>query len=69
MEIADIITYVIGIVIAAGGVALAKYVYFKRKLHVIRELIDELDNALYDDKITEEEYRQLWQRFKALIEA
>jgi hypothetical protein len=40
---------------------------FKRKLRTIREAIDTLDDALYDDKITEDEYRAIWEKFKKII--
>ena len=43
------------------------YLYFKRKLSQIRVFIDALDDALYDDNITEEEFRRIWKSLKELI--
>jgi len=41
---------------------------FKGKLRAVRELVDELDEALRDDRVTEEEWRRLWEKLKALVE-
>jgi len=40
----------------------------KSKLRAVRELVDELDEALRDDRVTEEEWRRLWEKLKALVE-
>ena len=67
MDTAELINAIVAIIIAAGGSSLATYIVFKHKLRAFRELIDELDDALYDNKVTEEEFRRLWEKFKALI--
>jgi len=62
---------VISVVVTFAVVLLASWRYwgrFKAKLKAIREFIDELDDALYDDKISEEEYRKLWEKFKKIVE-
>ncbi|MEM2697957.1 MAG: hypothetical protein QXF17_01410 [Ignisphaera sp.] len=63
----DVLTAIISLLIAIGGTAASMYFYFKSKLHAFRKFVDELDDALYDDKISEDEFRSLWERFKALI--
>jgi hypothetical protein len=50
-----------------GGVA--GYLVIKRKLHAIRELVVALDDALQDDKITEEECVRIWIAIKELVGA
>ena len=63
----EVITAIIAVVggITASAVAWAK---FKTKFSEIRKFIDTLDDALYDNKVTENEYRELWESFKAVIE-
>jgi hypothetical protein len=34
---------------------------------MVRQFIDTLDDALYDDRISEDEFRSLWSRFKAMF--
>lgn len=55
------------IISTVAAAAFVYYIRFKRKLKAFREFIDLLDDALYDDRITEEEYRALWDKFKRLI--
>ncbi|MEM4321094.1 MAG: hypothetical protein QW475_04565 [Candidatus Nitrosocaldus sp.] len=55
------------IISTAVAASFVYYIRFKRKLKAFREFIDLLDDALYDDRITEEEYRALWDKFKRLI--
>ena len=62
---------VVGAIVTAAVTLLASWRYWTRlktKLTAIREFIDTLDDALKDDKVTEEEYRQLWEKFKKLSE-
>jgi oligoendopeptidase F len=40
---------------------------FKSKLHDVRQFIDTLDDALYDDKVTEQEYRAIWELFQKIV--
>jgi hypothetical protein len=63
----ETISIVITAVVSVLATFFTQYALFKRKLHTIREFIDELDNDLYDDKVTEEEYRALWEKFKAIF--
>ncbi len=63
----EVITAILAIV---GGIAAsaAAYARFKAKLKQIREFIDTLDDALYDNEISEKEYRGVWESFKAIFE-
>jgi hypothetical protein len=52
----------LGIAVAGG--------YFlgaKRKIHQVRVLLDEVDDAIQDDRVTEEEFRRIWNRTRNLI--
>lgn len=46
-----------------------RYQKAKKILKAIREMVDHVDEAVYDDKITEEEFRGAWEHLKGLIEA
>jgi CRISPR/Cas system CSM-associated protein Csm2 small subunit len=58
-----------------GAVALGYFVndirYKKGKkiLAELRKLVDHVDDSVYDDKISEEEFRQGWERLKGLFDA
>lgn len=64
---AELVTAVIAIV-SAIGVSLVVWNKFKYKLGEIRKFIDTLDDALYDNKVTEKEYQEIWESFKTIIE-
>jgi hypothetical protein len=48
-------------------VAALKWRYIKAKLSALREFIDALDEALKDDRISEEEFNRLFDLFKKLF--
>ena len=58
-----IITVGIGILAGAGGY----YLIAKNKLHQFRHFIDSIDNAVIDDAVTEEEFREVYDTAKELI--
>ena len=45
------------------------YVKFKASLDAFTQLMQEVNIALYDDKVTEEEFRKVWERAKGFYEA
>ena len=49
------------------GVGIGVYVVFKYRLRAIRKFIDSVDDALYDDKVSELEFRAIWANGKAVI--
>jgi hypothetical protein len=64
---AELITAIIAVV-SAIGVSLAAWKTFKEKLSQIRKFVDTLDDALYDNEVTEKEYQQIWEKFVSVIE-
>jgi hypothetical protein len=68
----DVIYSILGIV---GAVALGyivndmRYKKGKAILAEMRKLFDHVDDAVYDDKITEEEFRQGWEKLKGVYAA
>jgi hypothetical protein len=63
----ETISIIITAIISVLATFFTQYVLFKRKLHTIREFIDTLDDALKDDTVTEQEYRELWEKFKTIF--
>lgn len=60
-------TWITITIMAIIASSVATWYRFKRKIKALREFIVELDEAIKDDKVTEEEFRRIWQRFKDLI--
>jgi uncharacterized membrane protein len=70
MDIISVISSILSwlpLVITSVSTYSVCYILFKRKLKEVREAIDVLDDALQDDKISEEEFREIWSKFKAII--
>ncbi len=39
----------------------------KNKLNMVRKLLDDVDDAVRDDNITEDEFRKIWTDFAAVV--
>ncbi len=72
MEYTEIINLAIPILSFAVGWVARYYAYIyansKKKIRSIRELVDNVDDALYDDKVNEEEFRKIFESAKAVIQ-
>lgn len=44
------------------------YANSKKKIRSMRQLIDNVDDALYDDKVNEEEFQKIFESAKAVIQ-
>jgi hypothetical protein len=44
------------------------YANSKKKIRSIRQLIDNVDDALYDDKVNDEEFQKIFESAKAVIQ-
>lgn len=64
--IATVITFVIGLIVG-NAVYKVKYMLIKSKIRALRQLIDAIDNALADDKVTKEEVKEIVDRCKGLL--
>ena len=62
-------TIIITVLPMLGGllVAVKKWFNVSEKIKKIRVLIDSVDDALRDDKITEGEFRTIFGNYKALV--
>lgn len=63
IDISTIASLLLTFILGLGGYRIIA----KRKIKEIRKLIESVDNALYDDKISEDEFRDIFRRFKVLI--
>lgn len=68
LDIATITNAFIAIVTAIPSVAVT-WALVRNKLKSIRELFDVVDDALYDDKVTEEEYRAIHEKLAKLVKS
>jgi len=69
MDLIGLIQQILPIVMGSAITYSTCYIIFKRKISAIRDALDTLDDALKDDKISEEEFNKLWQKFKMIIYA
>jgi ABC-type glycerol-3-phosphate transport system permease component len=47
----------------------APYQKFKKSFDAFSQLMNEVNMALYDDKVTEDEFRKVWEKAKGFYEA
>ncbi len=58
---------VTAIVTAAALLLGARWQLAKNKLNKVRKLLDDVDDAVRDDNITEDEFRKIWTDFAAVV--
>ena len=63
-ELVVIITATVGMISTAMGAAVYHYTIFKKRIHAIAEAFKIIDEALYDDKVTEAEFRAAYEACK-----
>lgn len=64
----NMLYYIItGIFMIAAALLGFRWQLAKTKLSEIRKLIDAVDNALYDDNISEEEFREIFQKLMVVV--
>ena len=69
MEIETIISFVVNLgVPILIGVAGSYFLLFKKKIKEMRNFIVDIDDAVTDDKVTEEEFQKIYADAKALIQ-
>ncbi len=54
-------------VLSYVGLGLGGYWLYRRKLHQVRLLVDDIDDALQDDKLSEEEFRKVFADLRAFF--
>ena len=61
---ADLVSAVLAVIALLAG---AYLVQVKSYLDRVRQLVDDLDDAITDNRITEEEWNRLWNDLKAIL--
>lgn len=65
---ADWLYYVItGIFMVVAGLLGFRWQIVKSKLSEIRQLVDAVDDALYDDSVSEDEFRDIFRKFETVV--
>lgn len=60
--------YIAGILVTAGATLVTvRYTRLKSKVKDIRAAVDAVDNALTDDKVTEDEFREIYAGFRNVL--
>jgi len=67
MAIDVVASMIITAIITALAIFVPTWHHFKKRISKLRELIIEVDEALKDDNVTEEEFRRIWERVKAVF--
>lgn len=55
-------TFLLGLV-----ASIAFWQKLKDKIHALRNFLTTIDDAIYDDVVTEEEFRKIWESAKKII--
>ena len=58
---------VTAVVTAAALLLGVRWQIAKNKLNRVRKLLDDVDDAVRDDRITEDEFRKIWSSFAAVV--
>ncbi len=58
---------VTAVVIAAALLLGVRWQLAKNKLNRVRKLLDDMDDAVRDDNITEDEFRKIWTDFAEVV--
>jgi hypothetical protein len=69
VDIQTIHIAVTAVVMAAAVLLGNRWQHAKSRLTEIRQLVDTVDDALYDDRVSEEEFREIFQRLMHFIES
>lgn len=59
--------YIVTTILGGFLATLGTYVLFKRKFHEFYVAIGTIDAAIYDDAVTEGEFRAIWEAWKVLF--
>lgn len=66
----DTISIIVSAVVTIAAVLLGiRWQLAKNKLSEIRKLIDAVDDALNDDRVNEEEFREIFQKLMAVVKS
>lgn len=64
---ADMYYIITGAMMVLAGLLGFKWQIVKSKLSEIRQLVDAVDDALYDDSVSEDEFRDIFRKFETIV--
>lgn len=68
LYVPDLLYVLVPVLSATAALLLSRYQFLKTKISELGEAITILDNAVQDDRITEKEFRQIYESFRKLLE-
>ena len=67
IQVFEVLAKILPYLVSLGIGAFAGWELVKTKIHELAEFFKTVDEALYDDAVTEAEFRNIWEKGRALF--
>jgi len=68
IQVFEVLAKILPYLVTLGIGAFAGWELVKTKIHELAEFFNVVDEALYDDAVTEKEFRAIWEKGRALFQ-
>ena len=68
IQVFEVLAKILPYLVTLGIGAFAGWELVKTKIHELAEFFNVVDEALYDDAVTESEFRTIWEKGRALFQ-
>jgi hypothetical protein len=68
IQVFEVLAKILPYLVSLGIGAFAGWELVKTKIHELAEFFNVVDEALYDDAVTEKEFRAIWEKGRALFQ-
>ena len=68
IQVFEVLAKILPYLVTLGIGAFAGWELVKTKIHELAEFFKTVDEALYDDAVTEKEFRAIWEKGRALFQ-
>jgi hypothetical protein len=68
IQVFEVLAKILPYLVSLGIGAFAGWELVKTKIHELAEFFKTVDEALYDDAVTENEFRAIWEKGRALFQ-
>jgi len=68
IQVFEVLAKILPYLLSLGIGAFAGWELVKTKIHELAEFFKTVDEALYDDAVTENEFRAIWEKGRSLFE-
>ena len=68
IQVFEVLAKILPYLLSLGIGAFAGWELVKTKIHELAEFFKTVDEALYDDAVTEKEFRAIWEKGRALFQ-